>query len=73
MVFVRVGSHRAHEKLERALGQAPCMYFSHYHAGQLAQIPEASLVDALQIKGISRANPRDRERWHRCWEFAKPK
>lgn len=70
MVFVRVGSHRALEKLTRALGYDPPKYFSHYHAGQLAQIPEARLAEALAIKGISRANPKDPERWHRCWDFA---
>jgi hypothetical protein len=72
VVFVRVGSHRASSKLTQALGYDPPKYFSHYHAGQLAPIPEARLAEALAIKGITRARVKDPERWHKCWELAKP-
>lgn len=53
LVFVRIGSHRALDKLTRMLG-SPQTYFSHYHAGNLAETPEDRLTDALQIKGIRR-------------------
>jgi hypothetical protein len=66
-VFVRLGSHRASDKLTRVLGQAPQTYFSRYHPGNLAEILADRLTDALQIRGIARANVRDPERWHRCW------
>ena len=70
LCFVRLGSHRAHDKLARLLGFVLPVYFSHYHAGNLAEIPEDRLTDALQITGISRANVRDPEKWHKCWDVA---
>ena len=57
--LVKVGSHRARERLERLLGYLPPGYFSWQRQGEWREIPDDKLAQALAIKGITRARRRD--------------
>jgi hypothetical protein len=54
--LVKVGSHRARQKLVRLLGYLPPGYFSWQRQGEWREVPHDKLTEALAIKGISRAN-----------------
>ena len=66
--MVRIGSHRAREKLERLLGTLPQTYFSWHREGQWCEVPAEKLTDALLIKGISNG-PRVRDDLRKSWSF----
>ncbi len=58
-IFVRVGSHRAHDKLKSMLGYRPRNYFSWDRSGYWAEIPAARLAEAREITGITKAAKTD--------------
>lgn len=69
MTFVRVGSHRAGEKLRRYLGGADRDYKLDYHytwetGGNLVPVPASKLAGARAITGITKAKLKDAPR--RC-------
>ena len=66
-VLVRLGSHRARQKLEALIGYRPQNWFSFRHAGYLAEIPLVWLPQARKIKGIRLAKVKVEE-WMRCWD-----
>ena len=53
--LVKVGSHRASEKLVKLLGYLPRGYFSYRREGEWREIPADKLGEALTIKGIQLA------------------
>lgn len=53
--LVKVGSHRAREKLARLLGYLPPGYYSWRREGEWYEVPHDTLAEALAIKGITRA------------------
>lgn len=55
--LVRVGSHRAREKLILFLGYKPQGYFKWYKRGEWREVPEDKVEELLkeEIKGISRS------------------
>ncbi len=67
LTLVRVGSHRAREKLSRLLGRDPeATYFSWHRPGSWALIPPGKLAEALEITGISQG-PRKRDDLRAHW------
>lgn len=60
-VFVRIGSHRAREKMKMALGYMPQGYYSWNHPGEWREVALEELEKLRGIKGItrSRINPEE--------------
>lgn len=63
--LLKVGSHRANDKLIRLIGSTQNWY-SYKHSGYLVECPQASVEEALKITGITRSRS-NIEHWHKCW------
>ncbi len=67
LVFVRVRSHRAADKLKRLLGCELAWYYSMHENNNFVEI-SADMLDAeRQIKGITLARPKSE--LMRCWNL----
>lgn len=65
--LLRLGSHRAGDKLRRLFGVEELDgHFTFQHGGIFALVDDAQVADAVKIKGITRARV-DWERVFRCW------
>lgn len=67
-VMIKVGSHRARQKLFQLLGKLQC-YFSWDTSctGGFYMIDDADLNKALEITGISKASPKFK--YNECFDF----
>lgn len=63
--IIRVGSHRANEKLIDLIGETQG-WFSFYHPGSFKECPQDRLKEALRITGIYYTGI-DINKLQRCW------
>ena len=66
-VILRTKSHRARERMERAIGRHPDYYWTWDDGGCFAEVTAAEYEAVRNIKGITRAKV-PRESLRRCWE-----
>jgi len=65
-VIVRTKSHRARERLDRAIGRHPLYYFTWTDGGCFAEITAEEYETIKSVKGITRARV-SREDLRMCW------
>jgi hypothetical protein len=67
--IVRIGSHRARDKLQLAIGRLPQTYFSWDRGGEWCEVTPAELVTlkGRRIKGITQSAWDDDLRPHTKW------
>lgn len=70
VTVVRIGSHRANDKLKRAnLGHVETYYSADFlRGGYFAFIPNERISEALSIKGISRVRDQNTANYSRTWK-----
>jgi len=67
-VIIRVKSHRASDKLDRAIGRHPQYFWTMKDGGCFADVTEEEFGRIKTIKGITKARV-PREELHLCWSF----
>jgi hypothetical protein len=65
--LVRVGSHRAREKLKRKLGYLPRGFWSWDRPGEWREVPTERLAEVRAITGITGSKWRDDLREYISW------
>lgn len=69
VTVVRIGSHRANDKLKRAnLGHVETYYADFTRNGYFALVPNDRISEALSIKGISRVRDQDVTHYAQTWK-----
>lgn len=64
-IIVRSRSHRAREKMERALGRQTRQFFSFYQEGCWHEVTADEMPKLANIKGITKSKLP--EKWMECW------
>ena len=65
-VILRTRSHRARERLERAIGRHPNYYWTWEDGGCFAEVTAEECEAVRNIKGLTKARVA-RESLRRCW------
>jgi hypothetical protein len=69
LVMLRTRSHRARERLDRAIGRHPDYYWTWEDGGCFAEVTAEEYEKVKSIKGITRAKV-PRENLRRCWNWS---
>jgi hypothetical protein len=67
-IFVRINSHRAADKMDRAIGRHPQYYWTLEHGGCFAEVTEEEFDRIRTIRGITKARV-PRKELRQCWDF----
>lgn len=67
-MFVRVNSHRARDKMQRALGHMPDGYFSLHFDGEFRNVTPGEFEKIKNVTGISRAKVNELQLL-KCWSM----
>jgi hypothetical protein len=67
-VILRTKSHRAREKLDRAIGRHPQYYWTLKDGGCFAEVTSEEFERVGKIRGITRARV-PREELRQCWNW----
>lgn len=65
-IVIKVNSHRAGDKLERALGHKPQYYYTWEHGGCFVLLSKDEADQVLPITGITRSRVK-RDALGKCW------
>jgi hypothetical protein len=68
-MFVRIGSHRAGDRLERALGRGLEWFYTNETGGCLVRIDAAELPAARRVPSVTLARLKSEPR--KCWDMGR--